>query len=144
MLMSGRVGSLLSSLIAPFQAGLTRVTLGLMAVVIMLGLAWAPAQAVQITGNYTSDSQAIVTALRASLADPTDESATTEAKDAISTFYSRYHGRRYEKLQSYNTFRTVFNTLASNYRSPRPLRPAAAERVLTQLDRIERDLGRGN
>ncbi len=123
-----------------------RRSIGLgLALLLALVSMWAmPAQAVQLTGNYVPDSQAMVTALRASVQDPTNEEVVAEAREAINDFYSRYHGNRYEKLQSFNTFRTVFNTLASNYRSPRPLRPAAIERVMAQLDRIERDVARGN
>lgn len=129
-----------------YVADFCRRCIGLgIALVVALGSIWVmPAQAVQLTGNYVPDSQAMVTALRASVQDPTNEDVVAEAKEAINDFYSRYHGNRYEKLQSFNTFRTVFNTLASNYRSPRPLRPAAVERVMTQLDRIERDVARGN
>ncbi len=129
-----------------YVADFCRRSIGLgIALIVSLVSTWVmPAQAVQLTGNYVPDSQAMVTALRASVQEPTNEEVVAEAKEAINDFYSRYHGNRYEKLQSFNTFRTVFNTLASNYRSPRPLRPAAIERVMAQLDRIERDVARGN
>ena len=148
MLMSDRValdvGSLLSSLQKSVKASLSQILLGLVVALLSVSTWIMPAQAVQITGNYVTDSQGVVAALRASLTDPSNEAVVAEAQESINGFYSRYHGNRYEKLQSFNTFRTVFNTLASNYRSPRPLKPDAAERVLTQLERIERDVARGN
>ncbi len=107
--------------------------------------AMMPAQALQLTGSYQEDGQAVVKVIRTYL-EPKDDKTqeaiaaqTEEAEAAIEAFYSRYRGR-YGSTQSFTTLQTVFNTLASNYRArsqPRALKPAQKDRVLTQLDRAE-------
>lgn len=126
---------------------MTRVFTILTIVIMAVAQLASPAQAVQLTGNYAEDGQAVVTVLRASLQDFEDPEAAqvaqTEAKQAIEDFTGRYHADRYKKMVSFTTLRTVFNTLASNYRSTRPLKESRQERVLAQLDQVERALGLG-
>ncbi|MGY3169810.1 photosystem II Psb27 protein [Thermostichus sp. MS-CIW-19] len=119
----------------------------LLSVTLMLGWATASAQAARLTGKYYEDSMTLIQTLRTVLseADPVmnPEEAQVQAMEAIQEFAGRYHGHRYDKLQSFTTLRTVFNTVASHYRtSKRPLDPEKVERVLMQLDRAELALRR--
>lgn len=128
--------------------GLVTRVLTILTVAILVVAQWmSPAQAVQLTGNYTEDGQAVVAVLRASLQEFDDQeeaaAARIEAQEAIKGFTGRYHADRYKKMVSFTTMRTVFNTLASNYRSPRPLKADRQARVLDQLDQAERALSVG-
>ena len=119
----------------------------LLSVALLLGSASSVAQAARLTGKYYEDSMTLIQTLRTILSegDPlmNPEEARAEAMQAIQEFSGRYHGHRYDKLQSFTTLRTVFNTLASQYRtSSRPLNPEKVERVLMQLDRAELALRR--
>ncbi len=116
---------------------------------VTLALSWATssAQAARLTGKYYEDSMTLIQTLRTVLSegDPVmnPEEARVEVMEAIQEFAGRYHGHRYDKLQSFTTLRTVFNTVASHYRtSKRPLDPEKVERVLMQLDRAELALRR--
>ncbi len=128
--------------------GLMKRVLTIVAVVILAMVQGiGPAQAVQLTGDYTQDGQAVVSVLRTSLQDFEDEAAAEaareEAEQAIKDFTGRYHADKYKKMISFTTLRTVFNTLASNYRTSRPLKESRQERVLDQLDQAERALSVG-
>ncbi|MFS8854415.1 photosystem II protein Psb27 [Synechococcus sp. H55.7] len=119
----------------------------LLSVILVLGWTTASAQAARLTGKYYEDSMTLIQTLRTVLseADPVmnPAEARAEAMEAMQEFAGRYHGQRYDKLQSFTTLRTVFNTLASQYRtSNRPLNPEKVERVLMQLDRAELALRR--
>ncbi|MEN9223872.1 MAG: photosystem II protein Psb27 [Thermostichus sp. HHBFW_bins_43] len=114
----------------------------LLSVTLFLGWVSPEAQAARLTGKYYEDGMTMIQTLRTVLSegDPlmNPEEARAEAMEAIQEFSGRYHGQRYDKLQSFTTLRTVFNTLASQYRmSNRPLKPEQVERVLMQLDRAE-------
>ncbi len=126
------------------QGLMMRVITILTVVIMAVAQLASPAQAVQLNGNYTEDGRAVVSVLRTSLQDFDDpdaaQAAQTEAKLAIEEFTGRYHADRYKKMISFTTLRTVFNTLASNYRSSRPLKESRQERVLAQLDQVERAL----
>lgn len=127
---------------------LLRLVSLLLSVTLLVGLVSPGAQAARLTGKYYEDSMTIIQTLRTVLSegDPAmnPEEARAEAMQAIQEFAGRYHGQRYDKLQSFTTLRTVFNTLASQYRtSNRPLQPEKVERVLMQLDQAEMALRRG-
>ncbi|MEN9202276.1 MAG: photosystem II protein Psb27 [Thermostichus sp. DG_1_6_bins_120] len=114
----------------------------LLSITLLLGLMIPEVQAARLTGKYYEDSMTMIQTLRTVLSegDPAmnPEEARAEAMEAIQEFAGRYHGQHYDKLQSFTTLRTVFNTLASQYRmSNRPLKPEQMERVLMQLDRAE-------
>ncbi|MFS8860377.1 photosystem II protein Psb27 [Synechococcus sp. H60.3] len=119
----------------------------LLSVILVLGWTTASAQAARLTGKYYEDSMTLIQTLRTVLseADPVmnPAEARAEVMEAMQEFAGRYHGHRYDKLQSFTTLRTVFNTVASHYRtSNRPLDPEKVERVLMQLDRAELALRR--
>ena len=119
----------------------------LLAIALILGWAIPGAQAARLTGKYYEDSLTIIQTLRTALleGDPVlkPEEARAEVMEAMQEFVGRYHGPRYNKLPSFTTLRTVFNTVASHYRtSDRPLEPEKLERVLMQLDRAEMALRR--
>lgn len=110
-----------------------------------------PARALDLTGNYVNDGNAVIEVLRAYVDPETDlepsvlDQRIAESQEAIESFYSRYRGR-YAKTRSFTTFQTIFNTLASNYRGrtqPRALKPDQKTRVLTQLDQAKVALSRG-
>lgn len=109
-----------------------------------------PAQAIQITGQYSEDGIQVITVLRSALSplETPEESdlAKTEADAAMQAFSARYHGPRFDKKLSYTTLRTIFNTVASNYRSKaqRPLKEDKVQRILDQLQQAEVALKRGN
>jgi photosystem II Psb27 protein len=117
-----------------------------LALVISLMLPGAFAEAVQLKGSYTQDGQTVIQVLRAAVEAPSEEAerAALEAQAAMDAFNGRYHGDRYDKMQSYTTLRTVFNTLASSYRVKRPLTEEKKERVLAQLRRAEAGLQTAN
>jgi len=119
-----------------------------LALVISLMLPGAFAEAVQLKGSYTQDGQTVIQVLRTAVEAPKGseeaERAALEAQAAMDAFNSRYHGDRYDKMQSYTTLRTVFNTLASSYRVKRPLTEEKKERVLAQLRRAEAGLQTAN
>lgn len=126
---------------------ITRVlTLWVVGIIALTALI-SPVQAVQLTGNYTEDGKAVVSVLRTALQDFEDEAAQaaaeTEARAAITDFSGRYHADRYKKMISFTTLRTVFNTMASNYRTGRPLKESRQERALEQLEKAERALELG-
>lgn len=119
----------------------------LIAVILGMMASIGPVQAVELTGNYTEDGKAVVSVLRSALQEFEDEAAReeaeAEAKQAITDFAGRYHEDRYKKMISFTTIRTVFNTMASNYRTGRPLKENRQERVLSQLDQVDRALELG-
>ncbi|NJK62277.1 MAG: photosystem II protein Psb27 [Synechococcaceae cyanobacterium SM2_3_1] len=129
------------------QSFFTRIVSTLLLVVLILVGSIQSSPAITFTGDYLSDGQAVIASLRESLGEfETEEAgvaAHEDAKVAIEGFYARYHGPRYTKLQSFTTLRTVFNTLASNYRTERPLRDSQSNRVLQQLSQAEAALQRG-
>jgi photosystem II Psb27 protein len=109
-----------------------------------------PAQAMQMTGQYSEDGIQVITVLRSALSPletpEASELAKTEADAAMQAFSARYHGPRFDKKLSYTTLRTIFNTVASNYRSKvqRPLKEEKVQRILDQLKQAEVALKRGN
>jgi len=117
-----------------------------LALIVSLILPWTAAEAVQLKGPYSQDGLTVIAVLRAALEAPKEEaeSAALEAQAAMDAFNGRYHGVRYDKMQSYTTLRTVFNTLASSYRVNRPLNEEKKERVLAQLRRAEAGLETAN
>jgi photosystem II Psb27 protein len=129
------------------QSFLTRIVTTLLLVVLILVGSIQSSPAVTFTGDYQTDGQAVIASLRESLGEFETEAegvaALEDAKEAIEGFYARYHGPRYTKMQSFTTLRTVFNTLASNYRTERPLRDSQSDRVLQQLSQAEAALQRG-
>ncbi len=129
------------------QSFFTHIVTTLLLVVLILVGSIQSSPAITFTGDYQTDGQAVITSLRESLDQfETEEegaAALADAKEAIEGFYARYHGPRYTKMQSFTTLRTIFNTLASNYRTERPLRDNQSDRVLEQLSQAEVALQRG-
>ncbi|GAB4212893.1 MAG: hypothetical protein OHK0012_08020 [Synechococcales cyanobacterium] len=121
---------------------LRRILVSVLLLIALVVPLWsAPAQAIRLKGPYNEDGLEVIRVLREALDTPDDSDqaadAHSEAQAAMDAFNGRYHGDRFDKMQSYTTLRTVFNTLASTYRVGRPLTAEKKERVLAQLRRAE-------
>jgi photosystem II Psb27 protein len=104
-----------------------------------------------LTGNYGSDTTAVVKSLRYAVTLPKDAPdkniAQQDAKYKINAFASRYR-RDGDKLRltSFTTLRTALNSLASYYNSTakRKVPDKVRDRVLIELERVELALAQGD
>jgi photosystem II Psb27 protein len=104
-----------------------------------------------LTGNYNSDTTAVVKSLRYAVTLPKDAPdkniAQQDAKYKINAFAARYR-RDGDKLRlsSFTTLRTALNSLASYYNSTakRKVPDKVRDRVLIELDRVELALAQGD
>ncbi|MDX2231053.1 MAG: photosystem II protein Psb27 [Leptolyngbyaceae cyanobacterium bins.349] len=116
----------------------------------LVGASPASADPVNITGNYSQDTVAVINSLRETLQIPQDApehiAAQAQAKKLISDFASRYRrDPSLSKLASFTTMRTALNSLAGHYTSypNRPVPQKMKDRLEQEFKQVEVALQRG-
>lgn len=131
-----------------FNSFLTRFVC--IALVATIGLVGCGSDLGGLTGNYVSDTQAVIQSLRyaigLSASDTNRKTAQADARSKINAFASRYR-RDPDKLSlaSFTTLRTALNALASYYNgtTKRAVPEKVRDRVLIELERVEAALAQG-
>lgn len=103
-----------------------------------------------LSGNYNSDTLALIDSLRDSIALPNDAPNKAElqnqAKQRINSFASRYRrDSSVSSLSSFATMRTALNALAGHYSSypNRPVPQKLRDRLEEEFRQVEAALKRG-
>lgn len=103
-----------------------------------------------LSGNYTSDTLAVVQNLTAAIELPEDtdekKEAQSIARKQINDYISRYRrSGNYGGLKSFTTMQTALNSLAGYYTSygNRPLPEKLKKRLLQEFKQVEIALKRG-
>jgi len=128
------------------------LTLTLVLVVSLTGLAGCSGEDTGLTGNYRQDTLTVLETLRTTLELPQDNPNRAEirkqARKQINDYAARY--RRDDEvagLRSFTTMRTALNALANYFSSAyetRPIPQKVKDRVSQQLEEVERSLRREN
>ncbi len=113
------------------------------------GPSWAARSA--MTGDYTQDTTAVVTALRNAISAEEGSAdmkqAQKESRLLINDFASRYRrDRKVNGLASFLTMQTALNALAGHYSSypNRPVPEKLKTRLMKEFKRVEISLKRGS
>ncbi len=128
------------------------LTLTLVAVVSVTGLAGCSGADTGLTGNYREDTLTVIETLRTTLELPPDDPNRTEirkkAREQINDYAARYRrDDRVAGLRSFTTMRTALNALANYYTSAyedRPIPDKVKDRVYQEFEQVERALRREN
>lgn len=128
------------------------LSLTLVLVVSLTGLAGCSGEDTGLTGNYRQDTLTVLETLRTTLELPQDDPNRAEirkqARKQINDYAARY--RRDDEiagLRSFTTMRTALNALANYFSSAyetRPIPDKVKNRVNQQLEEVERSLRREN
>ena len=130
-----------------------RLFSGLIALVLALSIGLTGCAASEsangVSGDYRTDTLALIDSLRTAIElpddDPAKRAAQADARTRISSFASHY--RRSSKvagLGSFTTMRTALNSLAGHYSSypNRPVPEKLRKRLLQEFKQVERSLAR--
>lgn len=103
-----------------------------------------------LTGNYTSDTLAVVESLSTAIELPADaenkKEAQNLARQQINDYISRYRRNgKYGGLKSFTTMQTALNSLAGYYTSygNRPIPEKLKKRLMQEFKQVEIALKRG-
>jgi photosystem II Psb27 protein len=103
-----------------------------------------------LTGDYESDTKAVIASLRYAVNLPPDapdrEQAESDAHFKINAYAARYRiNSEKASLYSYTTMRTLLNNLAAYYNGStrKPVPQKTKERVLEEMERVELALSEG-
>ena len=117
--------------------------------VVAIGLAGCAGDKSNLTGNYRSDTLAVVSSLKAAIEMPDDSpekaAVQADARQKINDFAARYNRGQYTKLTSFTTMRTALNSLAAHYNAypNRPLPKKLKDRLETEFQQVEAAIQRG-
>ncbi|MBD2091710.1 photosystem II protein Psb27 [Microcoleus sp. FACHB-1515] len=131
-----------------FLSRFVALALALVLSIGVMGCSNAPAG---LSGNYSQDTLALITTLRAAIDLPNDApnkaQAQTDARELINNFASRYQrDASVTKLSSFTTMRTALNSLAGHYSSypNRPVPQKLKTRLEQEFSQVESALRRGS
>jgi photosystem II Psb27 protein len=139
---------------APYLRGFMKRFLSRLAsfvlVVVMVGLMGCSSAPTGLSGDYRSDTLALIGSLRTALElpenSPAKAAAQADARQQINNFASRYRrDPALTKLGSFTTMRTALNSLAGHYSSypNRPVPQKLRTRLEQEFTQIESALKRG-
>lgn len=126
------------------------LTLALVMVISVVGLAGCSGADTGLTGNYRQDTLTLIDTLRTTMEKPVDapdrEQLRKKARQQVNDYAARY--RRNEEVagsRSFTTMQTALNALANYYTSAystRPIPDDVQERVSQEFEQVERALRR--
>ncbi|NEQ24781.1 MAG: photosystem II protein Psb27 [Microcoleus sp. SIO2G3] len=121
-----------------------------LALVLSIGVMGCSSAPAGLSGNYSQDTLALISSLKAAIELPNDApnkaQAQAEARELINAFASRYQrDSSVTKLASFTTMRTALNSLAGHYSSypNRPVPQKLKNRLEQEFTQVESALRRG-